>query len=548
MLRLRRCRTRRDGLSAVPYRVSSIKSRKGHMQANDAQHHQVIIVGAGPGGLQLGYFLGCAGIDYCILERAPSAGSFFETYPVNRRLLSINKVNTGFEDSEKNLRWDWNSLISENLELLFGQYDQAFFPAADSFVRYLGEFCRQMRLQARFNCNVTSIERQGTLFKLSTALGEEFTSELLVISTGSPVPYTPEINGVGFAEQYGQHDRSVLSSKNKDILIIGKGNSAFETAEELLPYAARVHLISPSYLRWAWQTHFPGNLRQINSPFFETFLLKQQNAVLNGTIHSIERVNDKLAVSVSWSENSTCARLFYDRAILCTGFVMDTAPFAESARPDMAFNGKLPALTPRWESRNVPGLYFCGSLMQANDYKKSASAFIHGMRYNCQVLGRFLETRLTQRPYPTERVPMHAEQLFARMYRRIRRASSLWHLHGSLCDAYVSKLDDEHFEYFQDIPTRMLAETPSFSERARIELRFTFDNPRDPAEKDNFTPVGLLHPAIYYFSEGVLVDEYHMYEDIYGEWEEVDRWGPPFQERLSTFISALESAHGVLAH
>lgn len=35
------------------------------------------VIGAGPAGLQMGYFLGKAGRDYIILERSQHAGEFF---------------------------------------------------------------------------------------------------------------------------------------------------------------------------------------------------------------------------------------------------------------------------------------------------------------------------------------------------------------------------------------------------------------------------------------------------------------------------------------
>jgi len=39
-------------------------------------YHDYILVGAGPAGLQLGYFLERAGRDYVILERADRAGAW----------------------------------------------------------------------------------------------------------------------------------------------------------------------------------------------------------------------------------------------------------------------------------------------------------------------------------------------------------------------------------------------------------------------------------------------------------------------------------------
>ncbi|NUP79379.1 MAG: NAD(P)-binding domain-containing protein, partial [Nonomuraea sp.] len=71
--------------------------------------HRFLIVGAGPGGLQLSYFLQRAGADYLTLEREPAPGGFFRRYPRHRRLISLNKVHTGEKDREIQLRWDWNS-------------------------------------------------------------------------------------------------------------------------------------------------------------------------------------------------------------------------------------------------------------------------------------------------------------------------------------------------------------------------------------------------------------------------------------------------------
>ncbi len=73
--------------------------------AQSTAKFEVIIVGAGPGGLQLAFDLGRANIRYLLLERAESAGSSFCRLPVHRKLLSINKPHTGISDSQKNLRW-----------------------------------------------------------------------------------------------------------------------------------------------------------------------------------------------------------------------------------------------------------------------------------------------------------------------------------------------------------------------------------------------------------------------------------------------------------
>ena len=67
----------------------------------------ICIIGAGPGGIQLGHSLSQAGLDFLTLERNGSAGSYFKTFPVHRKLISLNKRRTGRSDSEFNLRHDW---------------------------------------------------------------------------------------------------------------------------------------------------------------------------------------------------------------------------------------------------------------------------------------------------------------------------------------------------------------------------------------------------------------------------------------------------------
>lgn len=69
----------------------------GSGSGDAAEQHQYCVIGAGPAGLQLGFFLQQAGRDYVIIEREASAGSFYKTYPRHRQLISINKRYTGHE-------------------------------------------------------------------------------------------------------------------------------------------------------------------------------------------------------------------------------------------------------------------------------------------------------------------------------------------------------------------------------------------------------------------------------------------------------------------
>ncbi len=59
------------------------------------EKHDYCVVGAGAGGLQIARFLQEANRDYIVFEKGEGAGTFFQTFPRHRKLISINKKYTG---------------------------------------------------------------------------------------------------------------------------------------------------------------------------------------------------------------------------------------------------------------------------------------------------------------------------------------------------------------------------------------------------------------------------------------------------------------------
>ena len=119
-----------------------------------------LILGAGPAGLQLAYFLQQAGVDYVVLEASDHVGAFFSHYPRHRTLLSINKRATGRDDPEFNLRHDWNSLICDDPTLRLTEMTADYFPSADSLVDYLGRFAAAYALRIHFERRVGQVARE----------------------------------------------------------------------------------------------------------------------------------------------------------------------------------------------------------------------------------------------------------------------------------------------------------------------------------------------------------------------------------------------------
>lgn len=78
----------------------------------------------------------------------------------------------------------------------------------------------------------------------------------------------------------------------------------------------------------------------------------------------------------------------YDAVISCLGWHHNKSMYHRRLTP--AFVGKYPALTPDYESTNVPGVFFAGSLSHGRDAGRAAGGFIHGFRYTAQALVRIL--------------------------------------------------------------------------------------------------------------------------------------------------------------
>lgn len=355
-----------------------------------------LIVGAGPAGLQLGYFLDRAGLDYHIVERGDSAGTFFRRFPRHRRLISINKVETGTEDAETNLRWDWNSLLDDGPR--FTTLTERYFPSADVMVDYLQDFAARHRLRVQYETDVLSVTR-GEDFVVETTRGT-WTADRVIVATGLAADNVPAIPGVEHAESYRDMPTDPADFRGQRVLIVGKGNSAFETAHNLIETAAALHLVSPNPVKMAWRTRFVGDLRAVNDDLLDTYGLKLQNTVLDANVEEIRRRSGGLNVRLQYTRaQGQRVELEVDRVVRCTGFRFDTSIFKELA-PELVHDGRFPALTSRWESPNVPDLFFVGTLMQARDYRRTFSAFIHGFRYNVEAFVHLLRERYHGVPRP----------------------------------------------------------------------------------------------------------------------------------------------------
>lgn len=501
--------------------------------------YDYVVLGAGPAGLQLGYYLQQAGRNFAILEKNPTPGEFFKEYPRHGYLISINKVYTGTDDPEVNMRWDWNSLLSENGEMRLSEYSEAYFPTPDVLYKYLVDYAERYDLPIQFNTEVVEVSRPDRNFMIKDSNGEVIEAAVLIVATGVPYEYIPNIPGIEACETYATHSIDPADYKDKRVLVLGKGNSGFETANNLIETAAVIHMVSPESLRMAWESHFVGHLRAVNNEFLDTYQLKSQNAIIDGDVDWIKKENGQYRVHITYSHamGQTTERI-YDHVIACTGFRFDDSIFDETCKPDVAIKGRFPAQTTAWESANVPDMYFAGTIMQACDYKKTMSGFIHGFRHNVRALSWILEERYEQQVWPHATFPATQDEVVSQIIDRVNRGAGIFQQPGFLCDVLVVDEQEGVGRYFEEVrldhvPESFLAQEDHYYV---ISLEYgrhpgnIFNVERDP---DPFAgdQAFYLHPIIRRYRGGELVTEHHINDDLENEWDR-----PEYVQPLETFI------------
>lgn len=491
-----------------------------------------LVIGAGPAGLQLGYLLTRAGRDYQILEAGPAPGTFFRTFPRHRQLISINKAHTGWKDPEMNLRTDWNSLLSDDPSLIFTRYSERYFPEADDLVRYLADFAEAYRLPVAYDTRVVQVARDGDgAFNVADNQGKTYHAERLIVATGVSKPYVPPIPGIETAELYGTMTVDPRDFIDQRVLIIGKGNSAFETADNLIETAAVIHVAGPTSIHMAWKSHYVGHLRAVNNNLLDTYQLKSQNALLDGNIERIERRDGSYFVRVSFVRvNEVVKEYRYDRVIVCTGFRFDSSIFADDCRPELTHNDRHPVMTSAFESTNVDHLYFAGTLMQTRDYKKSTSAFIHGFRYGVRALHHILEQRYHGRPWPSASLKADPAALTEVVIARVNRTSALWQLFSFMADLIIVSGDGTAL-YCEELPVDYVhdSDLAAGQDYFTITLEYGPDHDQhDPfdvsvgrikqSDAANSEKGRYLHPVVRHYRGKLLVAEHHVAENLENEW------------------------------
>lgn len=117
--------------------------------------------------------------------------------------------------------------------------------------------------------------RRDGVFRVETVGGEVFTCDRLIVASGLK-PRMPAFEGVELCDTYDSMPMDPAAYRDKKVMDLGKGNSAFETAEALTATTRKIQIVGPRPVTLAWKTHFVGDVRAVNNNFLDTYHLKAE--------------------------------------------------------------------------------------------------------------------------------------------------------------------------------------------------------------------------------------------------------------------------------
>jgi len=373
--------------------------------------YPVVVIGSGPGAIQVSYSLRHLGVEHAVISADPSPGGMFRRWPFLQRLLSWTKPHAPVERGTRAYeRYDWNSLLGEEpatRALQPGLMDgTSYFPSRAEMEANLVAFVDRAGLPIRYGCRWTATRREsgpdGDAFVVETTDGP-YRCQAIVVAVGVAEPHTPPGPGMELTHHYADV-RPVETYAGRRVFIAGKQNSGFELATGLLPWARQIVLASPSQARLSVDTRSLVGVRARYVQPFEDFVLGGGVSVLDAAIDRIERATgDQLVVHLRRTDGGADLVIEVDDAIAATGFV---TPLVDLPALGVATFGAsmLPAQTPWWESVSVPGVFFAGTIGQGSKGLRkhgipANSGAVHGARYNARVLAGYLaRTRFGKEP------------------------------------------------------------------------------------------------------------------------------------------------------
>ncbi|EKB8061799.1 NAD(P)-binding domain-containing protein [Salmonella enterica] len=533
-----------------------------------SNYYQNVIIGGGPAGINLALEFMKRGISYLLLESNEEVGGQWDKLPVCGQLISLNKKYVPKNDHTYRMRYDWHTLSSissddaeKDPKLLFTEWTSEHWPSARLYKKYLQYVAESMGIQSsiKTNSRVYKISKQKDdgKFIIYVENSNDIIADRIFCGTGRTKPIIPSIEGLTedlytLYENYNPEKASEYY-KNKIVIVLGRGNSAFEIAHNLVDITAETRVVTRSLPKFARQTHNVHDIRGQVSDIFDLMQLKSNNNIVSDRIVAVKRIEDgvnkgRILVKyntpcVHWNPPRWMRRTgIVDDIIICCGFnyTMTDIFDQSTVRPECDEKGKYCLLTSSWESINTPNLYFIGAPTRIND-PDAASGFVHGFRCNIQALATIIE----EVHYNKKLLPIFSytfsvndssddlNLLSDHVINMVSTSMPLFELYGYFSSIITFEQNSDGNTLIQIWPPfpRKYNNERWGNHKNYIEVIFEYgfskygngDIPTHyftlPA--DHFAPSmsAYIHPVFHVYRNCIEVEQFHMQESLIGRWD-----------------------------
>lgn len=188
--------------------------------------HDILIVGAGQGGLSVSYYLCEAGVKHLVLDR----GGIAHAWAANR--------------------WDSFCLVTPNWTVNlpgkpYAGDDHDGFMERDEFVRYMKDWARDFGAPVQCSTDVTRVSQANGHFLLETSRGPMRARQVVLATATYQKPKIPAIAAEVPAEIrqiHAEDYKNPSQAREGAVLVVGSGQTGCQVVEDMLRAGRRVYL------------------------------------------------------------------------------------------------------------------------------------------------------------------------------------------------------------------------------------------------------------------------------------------------------------------
>lgn len=402
-----------------------------------------LIVGAGGGGIQAALLLQKYNHSYTILEKSSKVGSFWSHYPVFGELISVNKK---VKNATQQWKFDWHSMLEAPLSMRDITSD--YFPQGKDWQRYMTRVVEEANITVEYGAEISRVVDDGNPCVILVDGTRKCARYRVLLGTGMKERAQPLLDALG-GIRYSQMTRE--AAREKTVCILGNGNAAYETAQNVYDIADRVILYGKHPVRLSSITRYTGDVRVKFLQPTENFHAKLLDTIDHFAhpmkFQGLEKILNTRQVNeiVDASTAATFAESFKcELLVLATGF--------QSHVPGLHLSDRFPKSGDWYVSDQNPAVHYIGWLMHERDFRRGAGGFLSGYRYLIRNLVHHINEADHGIPYP--RLTLTKEEVVAHVINRIQVVDDLVILQDGvlLRDAIIPMYDGtDYYEYYEGI-------------------------------------------------------------------------------------------------